>query len=334
MPHVPLVEVSRAGRVECVHYGSVAVCDVTGRLLFAAGDPDSRTYLRSSAKPFQAVAVVQSGAAERWGFTDEELALCCASHGAQPFHLRAVESMLGKCGLTPSALKCGPHAPLHAPSAEALATNRQKPQPIHNNCSGKHAGMLAVCRHMHWPIETYLQPDHPLQWTNLTNMALFAGVAATEIPLGVDGCGVPTFYLPLSRVAAAFARLANAGEPAELKEATRRVAGSMVAFPVHVAYEGNFGAVLLESVGEPKGASPRLLAKGGAEGVFGVGLIGRGIGIACKISDGASRAIPPVIVRLLEQFLDGADLTALKRLVLKPITNTRGEEVGELRSSI
>lgn len=324
--HVPLVEVVRGGRFECVHYGCIAVCDTHGTILDSRGDPELPTYLRSSAKPFQAVTAVQSGAADRWAFTEAELALCCASHGAQPLHLQAVNSILNKCGLTPDALLCGPHPPLHGPSAEALILRGEKPGRIHNNCSGKHAGMLATCRHTGWPTATYLQAGHPLQVANRQTMATFAGTDAAAIPLGVDGCGVPTFYLPLAQIAAAFARLANPESlPPPLHQCARRVVNAMANHPLHVAYEGNFGALLLQHLGR------HVTGKGGAEGVFGVGLIGRGIGIACKISDGANRAIPPLIVEHLARFAPDLPLNEFRHDVVKPVTNTRGEEVGELR---
>jgi L-asparaginase II len=323
---VPLVEVDRGGRLECVHFGTLAVCDSKGRVLLARGDPETATYLRSSAKPFQAATVIQTGAADRYHLTAEELALCCASHGAQPIHLSVVQSILDKCDFKCDDLQCGPQVPAHGPSAEALAHAGLKPDRIHNNCSGKHAGMLAVCRHLGWPSETYLQADHPLQQANIRSMAAFAGVEPAQIPLGIDGCGVPTFYLPVSRIATAFARLANAeASPPPYADAARRITQAMVAHPVLVGYEGQFGAILMESV---KGL---VIGKGGAEGVFGLGLVGRGIGIACKIGDGASRAIPPLMVALLERFLEDVDLTALRQSCLRPVLNTRGEEVGELR---
>ncbi len=324
--HVPLVEVIRAGRLECVHYGSVAICDARGGLLAAHGNPEQPTFLRSSAKPFQAVTVVRTGAADRWGFTAEELALCCASHGAQPLHLTVVHSMLAKCGLTPDDLRCGPHAPMHTPSADALVRDGKKPEPIHNNCSGKHAGMLAVCRHQGWPTATYLSADHPLQRANVESMAAFAGLQASEIPLGVDGCGVPTFYLPLARVATAFARLACDHEKlGSYLAPAQRIVQAMAAYPVQVSTEGHFGAQLLQHVGK------HVVGKGGAEGVFGAGLIGKGVGVAIKISDGGGRAIAPVMVRLLEQLLPDVELAGLKNEALKPICNTLGDEVGELR---
>lgn len=323
---VPLVEVRRSGRLECVHYGHVAVCDGKGQLVLARGDAYQPTYLRSSAKPLQATTVVQLGAALHWGLTDAEIAVICASHGAQPLHIQAVQSILHKCGLKAEALQCGPHEPAHAPSAAALVREGKKPERIHNNCSGKHAGMLAACRYKGWPIDTYLQPEHPLQQENICTVAAFAGMKPVDVAIGVDGCGVPSFYLPLAQLATAYARLANGKDrPEKYAPAAERVVRSMGSHPVHVAYEDHFGAVLLEQVGK------HVVAKGGAEGVFAAGLMDRDLGIALKIIDGSSRAIPPVMVRLLEQFLHEVRLDELRKAILKPILNTRGEEVGELR---
>jgi L-asparaginase II len=323
---VPLVEVYRGGRLECVHFGCIAVCDTKGQVLFARGDPELATYLRSSAKPFQASTVVKEGAAKRWALTDAELAVVCASHGGQPLHLEAVQSILKKCGVAADALLLGPHEPSHTASAIAMHRAGKQAEKLHNNCSGKHAGMLATSRHKSWPIDEYLKPDHPVQVANRANLAAFAGMKAEDIPSGIDGCGVPSFYLQLTKLATAYARLANAkARPQELGEAGEAVVRAMTGNPVHIAHEGQFGALLLQHAGK------HVVAKGGAEGVFAGGLIGRDVGIAFKISDGTSRAIPFVMLRLLEQFLHEVRLEELKKATLKPILNTRGQEVGELK---
>ncbi|MER3416754.1 MAG: L-asparaginase [Gemmataceae bacterium] len=323
---VPLVEVYRSGRLESVHYGHVAVCDTQGKVLFARGDPQQPSYWRSSAKLLQAVTVVHCGAAESLRLTDAELAVICASHGAQALHVEAVTSILRKCGLTLDALLCGPHEPLHGPSAQALLQAGHTPQRIHNNCSGKHAGMLAACRHRGWPTDTYLSPDHPLQQANRRVVGSFAGVRFEDVPLGTDGCGVPTFYLSMAHLATAYARLANAkAAPTSYAGAAQRVTQAVCSHPVHIAWQGHFGTLLLEHLGT------HVVAKGGAEGVFAAGLRGRDLGIALKIADGSSRAIPPVMVRLLEQFLHEVPMDGFRRAVLEPIRNTRGDTVGEYR---
>ncbi|MCC6748138.1 MAG: asparaginase [Deltaproteobacteria bacterium] len=323
---VPLAEVVRSGRRESLHHGVLAVCDAAGRVVLARGEPGLRTYLRSSAKPFQAVSVLELGTAERLGLTEEELAVIVASHGAEPFQLELVASILRKAELTEEALQCGPHDPLHRPSAAALAARGETPRRVHNNCSGKHAGMLAACRTQGWPVESYRDPAHPLQERNRRTLAAFAGISADGLAVGVDGCGVPSFYLSLAEAATAFARLATgAADRPEHHAAATRVLAAMQGFPVHVAYEGHFGALLSEHLG------PEVVAKGGAEGVFCLGLPGLGLGLACKILDGASRAVPTVVLAALGRLLPVADLEPLRAKALRPVKNTLGEVVGELR---
>jgi L-asparaginase II len=320
----PLVEVRRSGRLESVHAGSVAVCDAEGRLVHSRGNPFQATYLRSSAKFFQTLTVLRLGAADRWGFDAEELALMCASHGAQPLHLRVVRSMFQKAGLSEDQLQCGPHLPSHEPSAEALICAGQKPTRIHNNCSGKHAGMLAACKHKDWPLETYHRPEHPLQQENMATLAAMCGHAG-PIPTGNDGCGVPTFYITLVEAATAAARLITPGaRPQGWDVFADRIVDAVSQHPIHVDRENHFGAQLLQHLGN------QLIGKVGAEGVFVIGLKTKGLGIALKIADGASRAISPVIVGLLRQFISVTEIEPLAQIVLKPLTNTRGEEVGEL----
>jgi L-asparaginase II len=213
----------------------------------------------------------------------------CASHGAEEIHLQTVRSILRKCGLDETALQCGPHLPLHFPSQERLLRSGQKPLPIHNNCSGKHAGMLAACRHQNWRTDDYLSPDHPLQRANLATVAIFSGLNEKTIGVGTDGCGVPSYYLPLAHLATAYARLANPDSLLrDWRSAAEMVVGSMCRHPRLVAYDGHFNTQLLEHLGH------QLVAKGGAEGVFAVGIRGQGLGVALKISDGTSRAIPPL----------------------------------------
>jgi L-asparaginase II len=321
----PLVEVRRGGRVECIHHGHVAICDTAGRVVEALGDPKLATYFRSSAKPLQALAVLALGAAEQFGFTDDELAVICASHGAQPPHLAAVRSILEKCGLTPDHLQCGPHDPLHEPAALELHRQGRRPERIHNNCSGKHAGMLAVCRSQGWPTESYLERNHPLQRWNADTVAAFTGLSASDLPVAIDGCGVPTFYTPMAAMATAFARLANPGtRPAGFEAHADRILGAMCKNPAHVAHEGQFDTVLLQHLGE------QVVCKRGAEGVFCAGLRKRGLGLAIKISDGSARPVPAIVFRLLEEILPGIDLAALRRQALPPLRNTCGEEVGTL----
>lgn len=322
----PLVEVYRTQQRECTHFGSIAVVDVDGRVLLAVGDAQGPVYLRSSAKPFQASTLLEMGVGDRYSWTDAELALICASHGAQSFHLQTVQSILAKAELSESALRCGPHPPMHPAAQHELIRLGRPPTAIHNNCSGKHAGMLAACRHLGLPTTDYFAAEHPLQQANARTVAAYAGCPVDSLASGVDGCGVPCFYLPLYQAARAFARLATPGyRPDGHESAADRIVAAMHACPDHVAHEGDFAAVLLKHLGD------RVAAKGGAEGVFCAGIRNLGVGIAVKISDGSSRPIPAVVIRLLEPYVAHAPLDLLRKTFLGPLRNTRGEAVGDVR---
>lgn len=326
--HAPLVGVFRGAVLESLHAGSVAVADAMGRLVAAVGDPETVTYLRSSLKPVQALTVVVSGAVDRFGITAEELAVIAASHSAEPEHQRAVRSVLAKAGLSVEQLRCGPHPPLHGPTASALARAGERPTPLHNNCSGKHAGMLAAARALGLPLETYLDPEHPVQERNRALLAELSGVAAAAIPVGVDGCGAPTFALPLRAMARLFARLAQPEHlPAPYREAAARVLAAMRQHPRLVAGTDRFDTALLERLGD------RLVCKGGAEALHCAGLVETGLGVAVKIGDGGARAVAPAVLATLAGLgvAGEADLAALAAYARPRVENTQGRTVGELR---
>lgn len=248
-------------------------------------------YVRSSAKPFQAIPLLVSGAAEFFGFTDEEIAIICASHSGEERHLATVRSVLEKAGLPEESLQSGAHPPFHALATARLARNGETPSPIHGNCSGKHAGMLALCVYEGWSLEDYRKPEHPSQQRILEAVAEVCGLDQDEVLIGGDGCGVPSFAMPLRSLATGFARLAT-GEmlSAELAEACGRIQRSMRTEPYLVAGTGRFDTDLMEST--------NLIVKGGAEGVFACGDPG-GWGMAIKISDGAGRAVKPAALQAL-----------------------------------
>jgi len=259
------------------------------------GDPEGYVYLRSSAKPFQALPLVFSGAADAFGLTGEELAVACASHSAEPRNLAAVRSILRKAGLSESDLQNGAHPPRHTLTAARLARNGEKPRPIHGNCSGKHAGMLAVCVYARWEPAGYRDPEGPLQKLIRRTIAKLCGIEPEAIRTAGDGCGVPVFALPLQNLALGFARLAAGGAedfPEDLLEAVMRVRDAMCAHPFMIAGTGRFDTRLMEETD--------LVAKSGAEGVFAAGSA-EGWGFALKISDGASRAVTPATVAALEK---------------------------------
>lgn len=323
-----VVETIRGGVRESVHRGEAAVVDASGRVLYCLGDPHRMTYVRSAAKPIQALAVVETGAAAHYGFTPAELAVMSASHNGEACHVEAVAAILKKIGLGPEALRCGSHLPLYAGAAEHLLMDRRSPGPLHNNCSGKHAGMLAICRHRGFPIEDYPHSGHPVQAMNQANLALMAGLDPGDMTVGVEGCGSPAYALPLAAMARAYARLAEpSGLPAPKQAAAAAVVDAMRRHPEMVGGTGRLCTRLLAR------AETRLVAKSGAEGVYCVGVGGRGWGLAFKVEDGASRAVPPAVIEFLLQLgvLDAAaaaDLVSLHHPILR---NHRGEACGAVR---
>jgi L-asparaginase II len=312
----PLVALRRGAIVESVHRGRVAVCDPSGAVLDAIGDPGGYVYARSSAKPFQALPLLLTGAAADRGLTDEEIAVACGSHGGEERHLAAVRSMLDKAGLSEKNLQSGAHPPMYGPAADALAQSGRRPGPIHGNCSGKHAGMLAVCVHEGWDTTGYRDPGHRLQRRIVEVLGEVCGLDHDEILVGLDGCGVPAFALPLSNLAAGFARLAT-GENLhdDLADAAGRVVRAMRGHPFMVAGTGRLDTAVMNGTS--------LVTKVGAEAVFAAGSP-EGWGMAIKISDGAGRALRPVA------------LAALARRGTKPpdepetapVLNLHGEHAG------
>jgi L-asparaginase II len=314
----PLVAVRRGALVESVHRGRVAVCDPEGEIVEAVGDAEGYVYARSSAKPFQAIPLILSGAADSFGLTGEEHAVACASHNAEEPHLAAVRSILEKAGLSEEDLQSGAHPPLYAPAAKELARSGEEPGDIHGNCSGKHAGMLALCVHEGWETGSYRDQDHPLQRWILEIVARFCGVDKGEILLAGDGCGVPAFGMPLKNLATGFARLATGEKlPDDLAGAAARVRRAMREHPSMVAGTGRFDTAVM------RGSD--LLSKSGAEAVFCAGSP-EGWGLALKISDGAARALRPAALTILAR--RGVDVPDTARS--RPVHDLRGEAVGRV----
>jgi L-asparaginase II len=306
----------------------VTAVDREGRVLYRAGPVDLGTFLRSSAKPFQTLPLVESGGADAFGLTEAELAVTCGSHSGEPVHIEAVRAILSKARLDERALQCGAHPPLDPASAQALIRDGRAPEPVHNNCSGKHAGMLAACRHRDWPVDTYLRPDHPLQMEITGIIAACCGISIGAIPLGTDGCGVPTFYVTLHQAARAFAVLAAPSVlPPGRADAIRRATGAMRRHPHMVGGTGRLNTDLLARFGD------RLWCKTGAEGVFGVGLLNLGWGVAVKIEDGNPRALGSVVVEALHQLgvITGSELESLAPIHHPILHNHHGRAVGEIR---
>ncbi len=328
--YVPLYAVSRGPLVESLHHGAFAVVDRTGRLLAAAGPIMTPIFLRSSAKPFQLMPLLEEGGAERWNLTDEEIAVMVASHSGTERHVAVVQNLHIRMGLGPQHLQCGVHPPLHRESAWALKKAGREPTPYHHNCSGKHTGMLALALLRGWPLETYLEPDHPVQRRIRQTLADMARWPEEAIVLGTDGCSAPNFALPLYHAAWAYARLVDPRDLPEPRQgAARRIVQAMMAHPFLVAGPDRFDTRLMEAL------PGVLVAKGGAEGYQGVGILPqgdgeKGIGIALKIADGDARrrATAAVIIEILRRLnvLSPEAQEALKDLGPEaPVFNVRGD---------
>ena len=326
---VPLIQITRGARLEVVYRGAIAVVDARGQLVASAGNPNLTTFLRSSAKPFQLLPLVESGAADRFGFSDRELAVMAASHNGQEFHVQTVVDILRRLGLDVNALQCGIHPPAYPPVARALEDAGQSPNPLHNNCSGKHSGMLAQCLDRKLPIESYLDPQHPIQVTIKQTLAELAGLSPDSIEIAMDGCSVPTFAIPLAASALAFARLADPSRLSEpRRSALERIASAMMAYPEMVAGTKRLDTDVMRA------GKGRIVVKGGAEGYYGLGLLPQGLGVALKMEDGdAGRGRNAVVVEALRQLgaLDDQALAALSRYVAGPVKNHRGLVVGQMQ---
>ncbi|MHB1168763.1 MAG: asparaginase [Longimicrobiales bacterium] len=322
------VEVRRGAVVESRHEVSVAVADGDGVLRATAGDPELFTYARSAIKPLQALPLVQDDVAERFGFGGVELAVACASHGGEPCHVEAVQGMLQRIGLDEHALACGAHPPMYQPAAQALRDAGRAATRIHNNCSGKHAGMLALARAHGWPVAGYHDVDHPVQQRMLQVLTHWSGVAPEEIAIAADGCGVATFALPLSGLARAFGAFAAAARRGERGPAT--IVKAMANHPEYVAGTARLCTELTRASGG------RIIAKVGAEGVYCAAVPGAELGIALKVEDGARRAAEPALLAVLHALgvLSDDEIGMLARYAEPVLRNTRGERVGELRAVV
>lgn len=328
-----LVEVTRGAAVESRHRGAVAVADADGNIVHAWGDIARPVYPRSSIKALQALALLESGAAEAFGVSDAELALACASHNGEPRHVEIAESWLARLGLGVDDLACGPQpprGPKNGPGAAAPANAGGKHTRLHNNCSGKHAGMLCLAKHLGAPTKGYERPDHPVQQLIRTILSEMTGVDHAAAPVGVDGCGVPTYAAPLSGIARAFAHLAAPdGLPSARASAAKRLRGAVAAEPFLVAGTAH----CCTSVMEVTGAAA--FVKGGAEGLYVAALPGPGLGLALKIDDGAGRAAEVALIALLRYLgvLDEAGRKRLESFAEPEITNWVGLATGNIRAA-
>jgi L-asparaginase II len=323
------VEFWRGGVAESRHVVHVAVADARG--LFAhSGNPTLVVLARSTIKMIQALPLIEDGAADAFSFTSEELALCCASHSGEPEHIALARSMLDKLHLDETALACGPHAPFASAAAAALARSGELPTRIHNNCSGKHAGMLALARVHDWTIFGYQRADHPVQQRMAREVGRWAGLPSASLPVAVDGCGVATFALELESLATSMAEFGRAAIDGASGPGPARVLDAMRTNPFAVGGTGRLDTQLIEIT------SGRVIAKVGAEGMYCAIVPEKGIGIALKVQDGAGRAAEPALLAALHELgaVNAAELDALARFAMPRVLNTRGEPVGEVRTHV
>ena len=324
-----LAKVIRGSTVESIHRGHLTVIDGEGQTIVQIGDPSTVTFFRSAAKPFQAMPFITSGAADAFGFSDEETALVCASHSGEARHVRVAQLMLERLGLSESHLRCGTHLPFYEKEAERMQRAGEYPNQLHNNCSGKHAAMLAVAKHLDADLESYEDFDHPVQKAILSAIAKFAEIPSEKIALAVDGCAAPNFALSVSAMARSFLNLVS--PPESFDESSRLAAGRIVSamtkFPELIGGTERLDTMLMQA------AEGRIISKVGADGVWLCGFLPcdkypTGLGIALKVEDGDDkRARPVVAVEILRQLgiLSKDDLTDLSPMLIK---NRRGDNAG------
>lgn len=321
-----LTEIWRGPLIESRHSGHAVICDGSGDIVEAWGNPEERVYPRSAAKMIQALPLLESGAADTYRLSAEQLALACASHNGAAIHTGRVKAWLADLGLADGDLRCGPQVPDDDEARFALIRAQEEPSQVHNNCSGKHAGFLTLARHLGAGPD-YIDPDHPVQKACL---AAFEEVTGEPSPgYGIDGCSAPNFITTLYGMARAMARFAIAREGAGAREsAQHRLWQAMVAHPDLVAGEGRACTGLMRACTEP------VALKTGAEGVYVAILPSRRMGIALKIADGATRAAECTIAALLVRLgLLDAGHPAARRFLDAPIRNRRGLEVGRIRAA-
>jgi L-asparaginase II len=329
-PHVALARVTRGEAIDSVHYGSIAVVDRDGGLLFAAGDPHYLTTTRSALKPLQALPFVAGGGIEHFGYAPEQVALLCASHSGEPRQVQAVADMLERARCTPEQLQCGVHPPLFYAAREELPPAGLTFTALQHNCSGKHSGMLAYCRQHDLPLDSYLSFDHPLQQAIRTAVAYMAGVEERALVAGIDGCSAPNYALPLDRLAYAFARLVTPNDQGRYRAAPRTLAAAMSAHPDMVSGERRNDLILMRA------GHGDWVTKVGAEGVQAIGVRSRGWGIALKVVDGNARGLHPATVATLDLLglLDARQQAALAAWREPIIRNYRGLITGRVEPAV
>jgi L-asparaginase II len=327
MPNPVLVEVTRGELVESAHRATIAIVDAAGTIVASWGDIEQPVFPRSAIKMIQALPLLESGAADHFGLSDEHLALACASHSGEPMHIGRIGAWLGLIGAGDSDLRCGPHYPYGEAARDAMVRAAETPHHIHNNCSGKHTGFLTLAQHLGAPLAGYCETSHPVQLSVMDALAGVAGVPVGTWGLGIDGCSAPNFALPLSRWAYAMARIGSGQGLAPARaRAAARLTHAMMTHPELMSGTGRACAQLMRAT------NGRVAVKTGAEGVFAGIVPDRGLGIAIKADDGATRASEALMAACLTMLgvLD-ADHSVARAYVDAPIKNWEGLVVGRRR---
>ncbi len=323
-----LVIAYRNNVIESIHRVAAVVVDSSGKLSYSVGDPNFITFLRSSAKPFQAVPVVQSGAAEAFGFTQKEIAIISGSHNGESKHVRVVQSILKKIRLNKSYLQCGAHVP-HYYTACGITPPRKKFSPLEHNCSGKHAGMLATCLYKGWNLKNYLDPKHPVQKLDLKMISELCEYPEKKIGIGIENCGAPTFALPLKNMAIGFAKLRSFKSKSQVtSQSLQVVADSIWKYPDMVSGRKRLD---YELAVPSKG---NILSKGGAEALHCSVILDKGYGLAVKIMDGSTRAVAPASIEVYRQIgiLNKSQLKELADFYSPAVYNHKKKKVGFLQA--
>jgi L-asparaginase II len=328
MTNPVLVEVFRGDVVESRHRGAVAVCDGDGKLVLSIGDVERPVFPRSAVKAIQALPLVESGAADAFGFDDADIALACASHAGEPSHIERAAAILKRAGLSPAALECGAHWPGNQDAMIALARSGGVPTAIHNNCSGKHSGFLCTCVHRGVDHRGYIRREHQAQQWVREAMESVTGAVHGEDVCGIDGCSIPTYAIPLHNLAAGFAKMGSGRLPGPSRSAAaKRILAACMAHPFYVSGTGKADLRLMEA------GAGRVFTKTGAEGVFCAAVPELGLGIALKCDDGAARAAEVMVAAVLAGVLrnDAALSAKLAELAHPVLTNWNGMGVGSLQ---
>ena len=325
-----LVNTLRGEIIECQHRGAIAICDPKGRVIESRGDIHALVYPRSSLKPLQALPLVETGAADHFKLTDDELAIACASHRSEIAHTDTVSHWLARIGLDDEALECGAHAPAHLDTAENLLLNRLKPRRVHNNCSGKHTAMLTAAHFLHEETDGYIDREHPTQQRWMDAVGEMADLDMRKLPWSYDGCGIPVIAMPLAATATAFARFAVPDDlPQKRAAAAHRLARAIATSPFMVAGSGQLCTKVMRLTGL------RVLLKPGAEGFYTAALPEQGLGIALKIDDGLGESAEVALLATLKHLgvLHADELESLSARCRIPISNTLGVVTGHHREA-